>query len=95
MDPGASNRQIPPPEWGQSIGFLRQSSNTSGDDQDEESLTLYIEDSKEIASWMSRAASDGRFGIDLEFIRERTFYPKLALIQILKKNNNKKETSNY
>lgn len=82
MDPGASNRQIPPPEWGQSIGFLRQSSNTSGDDQDEESLTLYIEDSKEIASWMSRAASDGRFGIDLEFIRERTFYPKLALIQI-------------
>ena len=43
---------------------------------------MYIEDSKDIASWMSRAASDGRFGIDLEFIRERTFYPKLALIQI-------------
>ncbi|MAW76710.1 MAG: ribonuclease D [Planctomycetes bacterium] len=43
---------------------------------------MYIEDSREIASWMARATSDGRFGIDLEFIRERTYYPKLALIQI-------------
>ena len=43
---------------------------------------MYIEDSREIASWMAQATSDGRFGIDLEFIRERTYYPKLALIQI-------------
>ncbi|MGE4618274.1 MAG: ribonuclease D, partial [Planctomycetota bacterium] len=41
-----------------------------------------IEDSKEIAAWMSRASSAGRYGIDLEFIRERTYYPRLALIQI-------------
>lgn len=43
---------------------------------------MYIEDPKELAEWMSRAASEGRYGIDLEFIRERTYYPRLALIQI-------------
>lgn len=31
---------------------------------------------------MSQARSDGRYGIDLEFIREKSYYPKLALIQI-------------
>lgn len=31
---------------------------------------------------MARATGEGRYGIDLEFIRERTYYPRLALIQI-------------
>ena len=43
---------------------------------------MYIETQDELASWMARATGEGRYGIDLEFIRERTYYPRLALIQI-------------
>ncbi len=43
---------------------------------------MYIHDSEELKSWIERAAGDGVYGIDLEFIREKTFYPQLALIQI-------------
>ena len=43
---------------------------------------MYLEQSDELEQWMQRATADGRYGIDLEFIRERTYYPQLALIQI-------------
>jgi len=43
---------------------------------------LYITESTELSNWMERASLDGRYGIDIEFIRERTYYPQLALIQI-------------
>jgi len=43
---------------------------------------VYLEQSDELEQWMQRATADGRYGIDLEFIRERTYYPQLALIQI-------------
>ncbi|MEE2857675.1 MAG: ribonuclease D [Planctomycetota bacterium] len=43
---------------------------------------MYIKDSSQLSNWMDRASSDGRYGMDLEFIREKTYYPQLALIQI-------------
>ncbi|MDC0346842.1 ribonuclease D [Planctomycetota bacterium] len=43
---------------------------------------LYIETTEELQQFMDQARKDGRYGIDLEFIRERTFFPKLALVQI-------------
>ncbi|RTZ92540.1 MAG: ribonuclease D [Planctomycetota bacterium] len=43
---------------------------------------MYITESTELSNWMDRASLDGRYGIDIEFIRERTYYPQLALIQI-------------
>lgn len=42
----------------------------------------YIRDDKEIAAWCRRAREDGRIGIDVEFVREHSYVPKLALIQI-------------
>ncbi|MDE0959762.1 MAG: ribonuclease D [Planctomycetota bacterium] len=46
------------------------------------STRVYIQESEILAQWMQKATTDGRYGIDLEFIRERTYYPQLALIQI-------------
>ncbi len=43
---------------------------------------MYVESSDELIRLMRQAREDGRFGIDLEFIRERSFFPKLALVQI-------------
>ncbi|OUU20398.1 MAG: hypothetical protein CBC13_10765 [Planctomycetia bacterium TMED53] len=46
------------------------------------SQSEYIESVDELRSLLRQARVDGRYGIDLEFIREKSYYPKLALIQI-------------
>ena len=42
----------------------------------------YIEDDAELARFCRRIAVAGRCAIDTEFIRESTYFPELALIQI-------------
>ena len=39
-------------------------------------------DSAKLAAMCEKAREAGRLGVDCEFIRERTYYPKLALIQL-------------
>ena len=43
---------------------------------------IYIEDDGELKQFCSRIAAVGRCAIDTEFIRESTYYPELALIQV-------------
>lgn len=43
---------------------------------------MYISDSKELAAFCERAASSRVLAVDTEFLREKTFYPKLCLIQV-------------
>lgn len=43
---------------------------------------LYLDDPGEIADLAAEARAEGRVAIDAEFIRERTYYPQLALIQV-------------
>ena len=46
------------------------------------SADSYLRSTADLQDFMSQARSDGRYGIDLEFIREKSYFPKLALIQI-------------
>ncbi len=43
---------------------------------------MYIKSNEVLIEFMSRARELGRYGIDLEFIREKSYFPKLALVQI-------------
>ncbi len=43
---------------------------------------MYLTTTAELDDLLRRARDVGRFGIDAEFIRERTYYPQLALVQI-------------
>ena len=47
-----------------------------------DSTDFYLRSTAALNDFMSQARSDGRYGIDLEFIREKSYFPKLALIQI-------------
>ncbi|MAJ28175.1 hypothetical protein CBD41_01985 [bacterium TMED181] len=43
---------------------------------------MYLTSNEALIDIMSRARDMGRYGIDLEFIREKSYFPKLALVQI-------------
>lgn len=43
---------------------------------------VYVKTTKQLSELIDQARADGRVGVDLEFIRERTYFPKLALVQI-------------
>ena len=43
---------------------------------------MYISDFEELSSFCERASSSRILAVDTEFLRERTYYPKLCLIQI-------------
>ncbi|MFQ5654838.1 MAG: ribonuclease D [Planctomycetota bacterium] len=43
---------------------------------------MYLSDGVELRELCGRARRAGRVGLDVEFIRERTFYPQLALVQL-------------
>ena len=43
---------------------------------------MYVQTTQELRDLIERARKDGRIGIDLEFIRDRTYFPQLALAQI-------------
>lgn len=43
---------------------------------------VYITDTEALASFCARAAGTKVLAVDTEFIRERTFYPKLCLVQV-------------
>ncbi len=43
---------------------------------------MYISDFDELASFCERASSSRILAVDTEFLRERTYYPKLCLIQV-------------
>lgn len=43
---------------------------------------MYLKSTEELIPLMESARKEGRLGIDLEFIRERTYTPQLALIQV-------------
>lgn len=47
---------------------------------------MYVQTQADLEALCERAREVGRFGIDLEFIRERTYYPQLALIQVAVSN---------
>jgi ribonuclease D len=42
----------------------------------------YLRTREEIGAFADEARADGRFALDVEFIRERTFFPQLALVQV-------------
>ena len=43
---------------------------------------LWCEDNKEISEWQASLAAGSRLYLDTEFMRERTFWPQLALVQV-------------
>jgi ribonuclease D len=43
---------------------------------------VYVKTTKQLCELIDQARADGRIGIDLEFIRERTYFPQLALVQL-------------
>lgn len=43
---------------------------------------MYVQTTQELRGLIDRARDDGRMGIDLEFIRDRTYFARLALVQI-------------
>ena len=43
---------------------------------------MYIETYEQLASFCERATKSDVLAIDTEFMREKTFYPKLCLIQL-------------
>ena len=43
---------------------------------------IYIRTTEPLRELCEQAKSDGRFGIDVEFIREHSYIPKLALVQL-------------
>lgn len=45
-------------------------------------MEKYYVDSDRLAELCEEARADGRIGLDVEFIREKTYYPQLALIQL-------------
>ena len=46
------------------------------------SVPMYIRTTEPLRELCDQAKSDGRFGIDVEFIREHSYIPKLALVQL-------------
>jgi ribonuclease D len=46
----------------------------------------YIEETDALASICKEARTDGLYGLDTEFVRDRTYFPHLALIQIATNN---------
>ena len=46
-------------------------------------MTDYIRRDDDLREYCERARDIGLFGVDLEFIRERSYYPRLALIQMV------------
>lgn len=47
-----------------------------------ERVPLYISDKRELAAFCERASGSKVLAVDTEFIREKTFYPRLCLIQV-------------
>lgn len=43
---------------------------------------MYVRDQDELDELCRAARAAGRFGLDVEFIREHTYYPQIALIQV-------------
>ncbi|MEM7261026.1 MAG: ribonuclease D [Planctomycetota bacterium] len=43
---------------------------------------MYLRTTEELETLIDRAHEVGRIGVDAEFIRERTYFPKLALVQL-------------
>ena len=43
---------------------------------------MYIASQEELEAFVSRAASSEVLAIDTEFLREKTYYPKLCLLQM-------------
>ena len=43
---------------------------------------MYISESNELAAFCERAASSRILAVDTEFLREKTYYPKLCLVQV-------------
>ncbi len=46
------------------------------------STVTYLRDTAEIRALADEARAEGRLALDVEFIRERTFYPQVALVQV-------------
>lgn len=42
----------------------------------------WIDSSDEVAGYVERVLAEPRYALDTEFHRERTYFPKLALVQI-------------
>lgn len=49
---------------------------------DESRLSVYISKPEELAEFCERASASRVLAVDTEFIRERTYYPKLCLVQV-------------
>lgn len=47
-----------------------------------ESSTVYLSTQSELAAFCERAASHKVLAVDTEFLREKTYYPKLCLVQV-------------
>lgn len=45
-------------------------------------LVLYISESEELAAFCERIGSSRVIAVDTEFVRERTYYPRLCLVQV-------------